>query len=233
MDLGTIGDGSSLLEYSHSILLEEDWLEQWKRDFKPLRVGKHLVVTPTWEDVQRGQGDRVIRIDPGQAFGTGHHETTRLCLEWLESWAETEGGGSSKSLLDVGTGSGILAIAAALLGFDRILALDNDPQAIHVARENLVLNGVTDRIELRAGDVDAVESRYEVVLANILALPLIEMAPLLAQRLECSGRLILSGILVEQSEAVQSAYEAQDLRLYNRVVAGEWCLMEFEKSEGR
>ncbi len=219
--------------YTLSTLVEEDWMEQWKRDFKPLRVGKHLVVAPTWEEVIPGPDDRIIWIDPGQAFGTGHHETTRLCLEWLETWTETRAAGSSKSLLDVGTGSGILAIAAALLGFERILGLDNDPEAIPVARENLILNRVSDKVVLQVGTVEAVPNPFEVVLANIQALPLIEMAPLLAQRLEEGGRLALSGILVEQAEAVQRAYEAQDLKLRCRNVAGEWCLMEFERSKGR
>ena len=219
--------------YSLSSLVEEDWMEQWKRGFKPLHVGKHLVIAPTWEEVIPGPQDRIIRIDPGQAFGTGHHETTRLCLEWLEAWTETRAEGSSKSLLDVGTGSGILAIAAALLGFDRILALDNDPEAIQVARENLILNRVSDKVVLQVGTVEAVLNPFEVVLANIQALPLIEMAPLLVQRLEEAGRLVLSGILVEQGEAVQEAYEAQHLKLRCRNVAGEWCLMEFERSKGR
>lgn len=221
------GEREASSNYDLSTLEEEDWLEQWKRGFKPLRVGKHLVVAPTWEEIRRNDGDRVIRIDPGQAFGTGHHETTRLCLEWLEAWAGTEGGTSPKSLLDVGTGSGILAIAAALLGFERILALDNDPEAVRVARENLILNGVNDRIELREGLVEGVETCYGVVLANIQALPLIEMAPILRQRLERSGKLVLSGILLEQSEAVRNAYEALDIRLCSKVVAREWCLMEF------
>ncbi len=219
------------LSYALSLLAEEDWLEQWKRDFKPLRVGKRLVVAPTWEAVAPRDGDRIIRIDPGQAFGTGHHETTRLCLEWLESWTESRPESSSQSLLDVGTGTGILAIAGALLGFDRILALDHDPEAIPVAGENLALNGVNDRIALQLGTVEAVSGHFEVVLANIQALPLVAMSSHLQRRLADAGRLVLSGILIDQAALVQSAYEQEGLELRGREAAGEWCLLEFARSQ--
>ena len=286
--------------YSVSSVADEDWLAEWKRDFKPLRVGKHLIIAPTWEQIDPDPQDRIIRIDPGQAFGTGHHETTRLCLEWLEGRAEAQrlsenppkspfrkgglltppffaneidglgtqpkgsmkgglltppfskggSGGISKpgaagklnfqprsphdrrssSLLDVGTGSGILAIASALLGFDRILAVDNDPEAIAVARTNLVLNGVADAIALQVGTAADIHGRYDVVLANIQALPLIAMAGILVQRLNQTGALVLSGILVEQKGAVQTAFEREGLGLCRTQVAGEWCLLEFESS---
>ncbi len=216
-----------------STLEEEDWLAQWKRDFKPLRVGKQLVIAPTWEELTPLAGEWIIRIDPGQAFGTGHHETTRLCLEWLEAQAGTASKGSSKSLLDVGTGTGILAIAAALLGCDPIVALDSDPEAIQVARENFELNGVSRRIALQVGTVEAVAGNYDIVLANIQAVPLIEMASQLADRLARSGRIVLSGILLEQAAMVQSACEAQDMKLLARREAGEWCLLEFSRRQGR
>jgi ribosomal protein L11 methyltransferase len=215
--------------YSVASIPDEDWLEKWKTDFKPIRVGRSLVVAPTWEEFDRGAWDRIIRLDPGQAFGTGHHETTRLCLEWLEEWAEGQPDPSSKSLLDVGTGSGILAIAGALLGFDRILAVDNDPEAIEVARENLLLNGVSDRIVLQGGTVAEVLSRFDVIVANIQALPLMAMAESLGERMSDSALLVLSGILVEQQEAVQSAFVRGGLRLCTVRIAGEWCLLEFER----
>jgi ribosomal protein L11 methyltransferase len=216
--------------YSVASIPDEDWLELWKVNFKPLRVGRHLVVAPTWEDVTRGPEDRIIWIDPGQAFGTGHHETTRLCLEWLEAWAEGEHDQGPKLLMDVGTGSGILAIAAALLGFDRILAMDNDPEALQVARENLTLNSVTNRIVLQLGTAAAIKSRFDVVIANIQALPLMDMAQSLVERLNDSALLVLSGILLEQKESVQSAFEREGLKLCMVKDAGEWCLLEFAQS---
>ena len=217
---------AALPPYSFSSIPDEDWMELWKVNFKPLRVGRCLVVAPTWEEVKAGPEERIIRIDPGQAFGTGHHETTRLCLEWLEEWAESQHEGSPKSLLDVGTGSGILAIAGALLGFDRIIAVDNDPEAVAVARENLLLNGVTDRIVLQVGTVADIQGRYDVVLANIQALPLIDMAELLVKRMSHPAMLGLSGILTDQKEAVQSAFERQGLKLCGAKFAGEWCMLE-------
>ncbi len=224
----------ALPTFSFSAIPDQDWMEQWKVHFKPLRVGRRLVVAPTWEEANASPKDRIIRIDPGQAFGTGHHETTRLCLEWVEEWADSQQERSSKSLLDVGTGSGILAITAALLGFGSILAVDNDPEAVAVARENLILNGVADRIVLQPGTVADVLSRFDVVLANIQALPLIDMAELLVKRMNPSATLVLSGILREQKEAVQSAFERQGLRLCSVKFAGEWCLLEFEQTqEGR
>jgi ribosomal protein L11 methyltransferase len=216
--------------YSLGSIPDEDWLEQWKVNFKPLRVGRRLVVAPTWEEFTRGPEDSVILIDPGQAFGTGHHETTKLCLEWIEEWAEGQHDQRARSLLDVGTGSGILAIAAALLGIERIMAVDNDPEAIKVARENLTQNGVAERIVLQAGTAADIPGRFDAIVANIQALPLVEMAQLLVQRLSRSACLVLSGVLLEQKEAVQSVFEREGLRLKALKVEGEWCLLEFEPS---
>jgi ribosomal protein L11 methyltransferase len=221
----------ALPTYSSSSFTEEDWLEKWKVNFKPLRVGKHWIIAPTWEDVHPGPEDRVIRIDPGRAFGTGHHETTRLCLEWLEEWCGAQHDASSKSLLDVGAGSGILAIAAALLGFHPIVAVDNDQEAIEVAMENLSLNGVAGRIVPQTGTVADVQNRFDIILANIQALPLIKMAGQLARCLKDSARLVLSGILLEQKEQVQAAYETEGLKLCSLNTAGEWCLLVFVRSK--
>jgi ribosomal protein L11 methyltransferase len=215
-----------LLTYASSPFAEDDWLEKWKVNFKPLRVGKHWIIAPTWDEVNSGPRDRMIRIDPGRAFGTGHHESTRLCLEWLEAWSETQRNISLKSLLDLGTGSGILAIAGALLGFRRIVAVDNDQEAIEVARENIELNGVADKMQLQTGTVDDLEDRFEVILANIQALPLMNMAGRLVARLEDSATLVLSGVLLDQREQVQGAYETEGLKLCGLKTAGEWCLLE-------
>ena len=214
------------LTYSYSIIADKDWAESWKRDFKPLRVGKRFLISPTWETVRGGSDAVIIWIDPGRAFGTGHHETTRLCLEWLEEKRISGKGKAYGSLLDVGTGSGILAIAATLLGFERVTAIDVDPEAIEVAEENVRINGLAERIELGLGPVSGNDC-YDVVLANIQANPLIDMAESLAKVVSETGRLVLSGVLVEQRESVKLAYEAQGLELIEERVAGEWCLLVF------
>jgi len=166
---------------SHSIA-DAGWADLWKVHFKPLRVGERFIVCPTWEEPGAGEQDLVIRIDPGQAFGTGHHETTRLCLEWLDHWDRNRAN-SNGSLLDVGTGSGILAIAAGLLGFAEIVAVDIDPEAVAVAEENIARNRLTERVRLARGSAVDAPGRFDVVLANIQAAPLIELAPLLTAKL--------------------------------------------------
>ncbi len=208
-------------------LVEDDWADRWKAYFKPLRVGRRFLVCPTWDNSEPGAGDRVILMDPGRAFGTGHHETTRLCLEWLEDWTESNRP-DTMSLLDLGTGSGILAMAGALLGFGRVLAVDNDEEAVEVARENLRVNGLEGRIVLSVGSVGELEERFDVVAANLQANPLIEMAHALSERLQPEGMLVLSGILVEQGESVRSAYEEAGLLFVERRSAGEWCLLAFQ-----
>lgn len=217
------------IEYSQSSLAGDDWADNWKAYFKPLRVGEHFVICPTWEEAQPVPGDRIIRMDPGRAFGTGQHETTRLCLEWLEDRALQAGPFPPGSLLDVGTGSGILAVAAALLGFHPVLAVDDDPEAVEVAGENITLNGLGAEIELSTGTAGEVNGAFGVVIANIQASPLIGMGPDLVRLAAPAGRVALSGVLVEQREAVAKVYEQMGLVLRKTMEAGEWCLLEFEK----
>jgi len=220
----------SSLTYGFSLVEDWGWADRWKENFKPLRVGRHLIVSPTWEDVAAGADDLVLRIDPGRAFGTGHHETTRLCLEWLEEWADGRRVAMQhRSLLDVGTGSGILAIAAALLGYGEVRGIDNDPEAIEVAQENLRVNGLEHRVKLTVGELTDSTGCFHEIVANIQANPLIELAPVLAGRLWGEGRLVLSGVLLEQKQAVGTAYVAQGLRMVDEKEAGEWCLLVFER----
>lgn len=203
----------------------EDWSSSWKVHFKPLRVGKHLLIVPTWEDAAQLPGDLVLRIDPGMAFGTGGHETTRLCLELLEQVMEKSYLTGSPSLLDLGTGSGILAMAASLLGAGRILALDIDPDAVVVARENLALNQLSERIECGTAPLEALDERFDIILANILAEELVRLAPYLTDRLASGGSLILSGILAEKEQLVRQGFDSQPLEYCRTASAGEWVAM--------
>ena len=228
------GDAPPLTYASH-LVQDEGWADRWKEHFKPLHVGPRFIVCPTWEEPRARTGDLVIRIDPGQAFGTGHHETTRLCLEWLGEHDDllvrqdlaAAPPSRRPSLLDVGTGTAILAIGAALLGWSEVVAIDIDDEAVRVAAENVTINGLDSRIQLNASSVDEVKGHFDVVMANIQALPLIDLAGALADRLSPSGRLVLSGILVEQRDMVVAAYGAQGLRLTSERTDGEWCLLEF------
>jgi ribosomal protein L11 methyltransferase len=214
---------------SFSEIPDEDWSETWKAHFKPLRVGKHFLITPTWEPAAPGPDDIVILIDPGRAFGTGHHETTRLCLEWLESWAGSRKPSPLGSLLDVGTGSGILAMGAALLGFETILGIDNDPEAIEVAVPNIELNGLAGKIRLLCCPPEDTGGLFDVLVSNIQSLPLIRMAETLVSKVKDGGRLVLTGILTEQAEDVRIEYEKKGVRLIETKIDGEWILLDFEK----
>jgi ribosomal protein L11 methyltransferase len=207
----------------------EDWSSSWKVHFKPLRVGKHLLIVPTWEDAVVLPGDLVIRIDPGMAFGTGGHETTRLCLELLESVMEQSPLLTIPSLLDLGTGSGILAIAANLLGAGRILALDIDPDAVSVARDNLELNDMSERIECGTVPLESLTEEFDIILANILAEELVRLAPYLAERLHPGGALILSGILAEKESLVLQGFATQPFKYIRTVSDGEWVALLYEK----
>jgi ribosomal protein L11 methyltransferase len=197
---------------------DDDWLRLWKRGFEPTPVGGRLLVFPSWRrEEAEAYTDRVrVEVDPGMAFGTGTHETTQLCLEWLdEFW-------TGESLLDVGTGTGILAIAALLLKPGaHIVGIDVDPLAVEIARENAVNNGVGG-IELRACGPEAVEGEFDVVLANLTADVIISLRDALVARTRPGGHLVLSGILSEQADEVVLELRAAGLEVESLSAAEEW-----------
>jgi ribosomal protein L11 methyltransferase len=195
-----------------------DWATHWRHHFQPLAFGP-LWVVPTWLEPPP-EAQVVLRMDPGMAFGTGSHETTALCLERLGELTPLG------SVLDIGTGTGILAMAALLLGADSALGTDNDPEALKVAAENAALNGLAERLELSDREPDRLDRRFDVVVANILAEPLIQLAPKITAALGPGGRLILSGILVPQAEAVARAYQAQGLVEGTITTRGEWARID-------
>ena len=207
---------------------EDEWRDVWKQYFRALRVGRSFLVRPTWDRVAGGPGDRVIDIDPGRAFGTGGHASTRLCMVLAEEIAAEP----VARFLDLGCGSGILSIAAVRLWPGASgLAVDVDPEAAACAAENLALNDVAvSRVETRAvtlGDVDA-GARFDLVLANIQADVLLGLAPALAARLAPAGRLILAGLLQSDAAAVADAYRAAGLALEARRDEDEWAALRFK-----
>ena len=186
----------------------EDWAESWKRFFGPIRVGRSLVVKPSWSAYPADPCERVVELDPGLSFGTGNHPTTQGCLRFLEERARA---GRAERLLDLGCGSGILSIAAAKLGFAAVTALDNDAEAVRTARENCARNGVSAIVNVQQRELAELgeEPAYDLVVANILAGPLIAHARRIAGQLctASNGSLVLSGILEEQYPAALAAYE--------------------------
>ena len=180
-------------------LADRDWEREWLRDFGPMRFGRRLWVCPAGSAPEQPDAI-VVRLDPGLAFGTGTHATTAMCLEWLDA-IELQG----RTVLDYGCGSGVLAIAALKLGCERAHAMDIDVQAITAARENAAQNGVQHRIAFSASP-DAIEEQVDVVVANILAGPLVELAGSISNCIRSGGQLALSGILSEQAAEVIAAY---------------------------
>lgn len=215
------GRGGALISCTISAVPEQDWMQKWKEGFEAVEIGDRLVVAPSWKLPVKGERRVVIQIDPGMAFGTGTHETTRLCLEAIER--EWRGG----SLLDVGTGTGILAIAAALLApGSRVAAIDVDPQAIEVARENIAINGVSAYVELREGQpLNQAGQSFDVVVANLTAEVIIALMDDLAGCLAQKGLMILSGILNELAEDVERSLVASGLTVTERRNAAEWCAL--------
>jgi len=187
---------------------EEDWAEGWKQHFTGFQVGP-LQIRPSWETGAPATSELVMELDPGMAFGTGTHATTRLCLEALQR--ELAVRTSTASVLDVGTGSGILAIAAAKLGAARVTACDIDPEACRIARENAAINKVESRIEITTTPLEEIPGRFEIVIANILAEENIRLADALLAHLADDGLLILSGILEEKQQAVARAFSGREV----------------------
>ena len=189
-----------------TVVRNEDWAEGWKQHFPATRISPRLVVRPSWEEFAPQPGDVVIEIDPGMAFGTGTHGTTRLCLEAVA--AAFEGAAPPRRVLDVGTGSGILAIAAAAYGAEQVLACDIDPEACAIAFENAALNHLDEKIAFSIAPLEELEGEFDLVLANILAEENIRLADTLVMHLAPGGCLVLSGILIEKEEMVTNAFNA-------------------------
>lgn len=216
--------GAPLPRLRYTEVREADWAEEWKRFYRPMRVGR-LLVQPSWEAAgDAGPGDLVITLDPGRAFGTGQHETTRLCLAALARLVRP-----GDVVLDVGTGSGVLALAAARLGASRVDALDTDPVAVAATRENAARNGLGDRIEVSEGSLGAgwpwgraARRGYDCVVMNIALVVVAELLPDAAAALRPGGALVASGFLAEAVPEVASAARSAGLREVSSELDGEW-----------
>jgi len=204
-------------------LLEEDWGAGWKEHFHPFHVAPRLVVKPSWEPYEALAGEAVIEMDPGMAFGTGLHASTRLALGFIE---EICAGAPPNGVLDVGTGTGILAMAAALRGASRVIAIDNDPDAVVAARDNVARNDLAGRVDVGDRDLGAIDGTFDLVAANITADVLLPLAPRLAERLAPCGALVLAGLLAgEQTREIRAACEGLGLLCAGERSAGEWAAL--------
>lgn len=216
------GEPCPLIEYE--LLDDRDWEREWMEDFQPLRMGQRLWIVPSWHEPPEPEAVN-LHLDPGLAFGTGTHPTTALCLKWLDSLA-LEGSLSGIELLDVGCGSGILAIAALKLGATAATGTDIDPQALQASRDNAERNAIAESaFELCYPEQLELERDFPLVVANILAAPLVELAPIIAGHVAPGGQLALSGILEHQAEEVEDAYRDQGLIMEPPALREGWVLL--------
>lgn len=201
---------------------EEDWSETWKQFFKPRRIGKRFVIRPTWESYETQEGDLEIVLDPGQAFGTGDHPTTRLCLELLDSFDL-----SGKCVADVGCGSGILSIGALLLGASEVDAVDIDPLSVEVAIENAKLNGVSYRCVAGDGFKALQHEQYDLIVSNIISAILIRLSPDAAAYVKKGGHWVVSGIIKQNWPDVLEAAQKVGFTLIENAEEDEWVAATF------
>jgi ribosomal protein L11 methyltransferase len=212
-----------------SLLADQDWATSWQQYFKPFEIVPGLVIKPTWEAYQPESGQHVIEMDPGMAFGTGQHASTRMALALISKSLEAI---RPKRALDVGTGTGILAMGATLLGAERVIAIDNDPDAIVVARENIEKNDLAGKIEASTTPTERLQGVFQLVSANIVHDVLVEMAVILAKLTAPGGHLILAGILSgEQEENIVEVYRSLGLHPNDRLYQEEWVALQFIKGK--
>ena len=204
---------------------DSEWLYKWQEHFKPSKVGERIVVKPGWEDYESAEGELVIEMDPGMAFGSGLHETTSMCIKALE---KDLGGAYDPSrypikVLDVGTGTGILAMAAVLLGADEALGIDIDDEAVRVANENIAKNGLEGRISIQRGNLmDGIDYDPDIIVANLMADLVVMLSPAAEAQLRPGGLYITSGILDIKEEIVKKAIEDAGFDIIEVLADGEW-----------
>ena len=213
-------------ELEVAVVHEADWAHAWKAHFPVLRIGRRLIIRPTWRRHRRRPDDVVLALDPGMAFGTGLHPTTRLCLAGIEAWADA-GLFPGARVLDVGCGSGILMIAAGLFGAAELVGIDTDPIAVEASSANAARNHLT--VDVRSGSLPSRSSPFDLVVANLIASLLVALADDLRAELRPGGRLLASGIFIDREGDVLAAFEAAGLHSGRRTAEGEWVALEFER----
>lgn len=205
-----------------------DWGEEWKKYFHPLRIGMRFIIKPTWEPYAPAGKDIVIEIDPGMAFGTGQHHSTAMCLAAMEELF-SPGRKAPRDVLDVGTGTGILGIAAARLGAVKVVCLDVDEKAVAIARENAFLNQVSEKLAISCDEISGLATPVQLILANLTAKPLLELYPRFMSLLAPEGYLIISGIIEMQVPAIEARFCRPPLHLQRSIKREEWLCYVFKK----
>lgn len=212
-------------EISFEEIDDKDWSESWKKYYKPLRIGENIVIKPSWEDFEEEEEDIVIELDPGMAFGTGGHETTSMCTEALESYIK-----EGNKLYDIGCGSGILSIVGAKLGAGKVVGVDLDPNSIKVSKENIKINKVEDRVDIRQGNLlDVVDDKADIIVANILAEVVAGMIKDVKDYLLDGGLFISSGIILDKVDLVEETLIENEFTILEIKTLGEWVAIVARK----
>lgn len=209
-------------EITYEEVDELAWRDKWKEFYRPLHLSKRLFVVPSWEEFRVPAGAKMISLDPGSAFGTGSHETTQVCAEAMDAFM-TPGA----TVLDLGTGSGILAIGAALLGARSVKAIDISEHAVGVCRENVAKNGVADKITCEVGELRDDTGTYDLITANLIAEILVKLAPEFAAHLNKLGLLICSGIVTSKKDMVLKAFRKEGFKLFHEEEKNDWHVVVF------
>lgn len=213
---------------AQELIVEEDWGKSWKEHFKPLPIVPGLTIVPSWEQYEQTGDELVIVMDPGMAFGTGHHATTALCAGFLQDLAQNKPLGR---VLDVGTGTGILAMAAALFDAGQVYGIDNDPEAVKAATENVAGNNLQEKVAIDIAPLATLSGNYDTIVANIISSVLLEMADDLTRLLAAGGQLILSGILAgAQEQEVIAGFRKRGLIFVESRQQKEWVALYFNHS---
>lgn len=227
-----LGQLLPVYSFETRVLSEQDWAQAWREHYQVHRVGRRLVIKPSWREYEPGPGELVIELDPGMAFGTGLHPTTQLCLRELEERVKP-----GMRVADIGTGSGILSIAAALLGAKRVFACDTDPVAVSAAQDNSGLNRLADVIEVRRGTIGGQQSvlrrnqHFDVVVANIVADVIAGLMPAVYDATAPGGAAIFSGIIDSREEIVAKALETVGFERLGRQQQGDWVMLAARRTE--
>jgi len=217
------GASQNAFEISFSTLEEKDWMEEWKKGFDVLSLSSHLWICPSWKSFEAPKNSFVINMDPGMAFGTGHHSSTRLMAQAMEDQIyEFQSKKTFPICLDVGTGTGVLSIGAALLGAPKVVALDSDPEALEIAEENIERNHLSKTISIERLPLEKIRRKFDLVLANIIAEVHIQLLPFYIKRLNPGGVLLLSGIIQDRVDMIRAKTEELGWVILNQREQGEW-----------
>jgi ribosomal protein L11 methyltransferase len=215
--------------FTTEIICDPDWGEQWKKYFKPIRVSNNIIVKPTWERYTPSSRDIVIEIDPGMAFGTGQHESTRMCMEAIEDIMMQDRSIKDWKVLDVGCGTGILGITAAKIGAQDVICVDIDKKAVEIAGENAAINNVESSLRISNKNVATINEPRNLIIANLTAKLLLNLRPHLVQLLLPEGYMIISGIIEQDAKNIEEHFSADPLTIYKVITEKEWVCYVLRK----